>query len=194
MSTKKRFFIYNSWQPTIELLTTEEKAEMLMNFFRYQNKQDLVLNTSGLKMAWVSFQYLLDTDNVKYEAKRDMVATNRAKRNINGNTNTNTTNTNVNTNDLNVNTTINTNASSDNVNVNGNVKVNDNVNGNVNGKVNLVANVDLITNTTGVDGVKHWIRNNNFPPTSSIISQFPEYSEEQIIKLKNDAVDETLQF
>jgi hypothetical protein len=132
---KKRFFIYNSWQPTIELLTTEEKAEMLMNFFRYQNNQPLILNTSGLKMAWASFQYLLDKDSVNYETKRTTMAENRAKRNITDSdvsTNNSSVNTNSSTNKINVSTSdlnVNTNALSDNVNVNVNVNVNDNVNG-----------------------------------------------------------------
>ena len=182
--SKKRFFIYNSWQPTIELLTTEEKAEMLINFFRYQNNQPLVLNTSGLKMAWASFSYLLDKDSTNYSAKKDVMAANRAKRVIS------TTDSDVNTNKIDVSTTtsindlnVSTNVLSDNVNVN--VKVNDNDNDNGNGNDNV--NVDITE-------VKQWIRSHNLPPSSSIIQQFPHLKLSECSDLVNDVINETFNF
>ena len=180
--SKKRFFIYNSWQPTIELLTTEEKAEMLINFFRYQNNQPLVLNTSGLKIAWASFQYLLDKDSTNYSAKKDIMATNRAKRVVS------TTDSDVNINEINASTTTSindlnasTNALSDNVNVN--VKVNDNDNVNGNGD----ADVDITK-------VKQWIRSHNLPPSSSIIQQFPHIKLSECSDLVKEVVNETFNF
>jgi len=49
---------------------------------------------------------------------------------------------------------------------------------------------DVPTDTQLTD-VKRWIRNNNFPTSSIIHSQFPDLTEEQITTLKNEAVDES---
>ena len=51
---KKRFYVYNSWREQMELLSVEEKSTMLMNLFRYQNDEEVVLDTPMLKMCWAS--------------------------------------------------------------------------------------------------------------------------------------------
>lgn len=64
---KKRFYVYSSWREQMELLSTEEKATMLMNLFRYQNDEEVVLNTSGLKLVWAGIKFLLEKDDTEYQ-------------------------------------------------------------------------------------------------------------------------------
>tara|TARA_R110000787_G_scaffold143457_1_gene257075 strand:- start:119 stop:544 length:426 start_codon:yes stop_codon:yes gene_type:complete len=64
---KKRFYIYSSWEKAISMLSTEEKAEMLMNLFKYGNNEEPILNTSGLKFVWAGMEFLLDKDSTKYQ-------------------------------------------------------------------------------------------------------------------------------
>ena len=68
MENKKRFYIYNSWKEAMELLSTEEKATMLMNLFKYNEGAEPILNTSGLKLVWAGMRFLLEKDSAKYEA------------------------------------------------------------------------------------------------------------------------------
>jgi len=64
---KKRFYLYQSWQETIKLLSIEEQATMLMNFFKYANNEEVTLNTPALQIAWSGFSFLLENDNIKYQ-------------------------------------------------------------------------------------------------------------------------------
>tara|TARA_R110000796_G_scaffold221501_1_gene337644 strand:+ start:266 stop:745 length:480 start_codon:yes stop_codon:yes gene_type:complete len=68
MENKKRFYIYNSWKEAMELLSTEEKAIMLMNLFKYNEGAEPILNTSGLKLVWAGMRFLLEKDSAKYKA------------------------------------------------------------------------------------------------------------------------------
>ena len=43
----------------MELLSTEEKATMLMNLFKYNEGAEPILNTSGLKLVWAGMRFLL---------------------------------------------------------------------------------------------------------------------------------------
>ena len=52
----------------MELLSTEEKATMLMNLFKYNEGAEPILNTSGLKLVWAGMRFLLEKDSAKYEA------------------------------------------------------------------------------------------------------------------------------
>tara|TARA_R110000824_G_scaffold373920_1_gene564367 strand:+ start:22 stop:480 length:459 start_codon:yes stop_codon:yes gene_type:complete len=67
MENKKRFYVYNSWEKAISMLSTEEKAEMLMNLFKYGKGEEPTLNTSGLKLVWAGMEFLLDKDSTKYQ-------------------------------------------------------------------------------------------------------------------------------
>jgi hypothetical protein len=66
---KKRFYLYTSWQESISLLSTEEQAQMLQNFFNYAKGEEPVLNTPGLKLVWAGFNYLLQEDDRKYNER-----------------------------------------------------------------------------------------------------------------------------
>jgi len=48
------------------MLSVEEQAQMLQNFFNYAQGIDPVLDTSGLKLVWAGFEFLLEQDNKKY--------------------------------------------------------------------------------------------------------------------------------
>ena len=63
---KKRFYLYTSWQESISLLSTEEQAQMLQNFFNYAKGEEPVLNTPGLKLVWAGMKFLLEQDHEKY--------------------------------------------------------------------------------------------------------------------------------
>lgn len=66
--TKKRFYVYGSWEEQFEILTTEEKATMLMNLFKYQRGIEPILDTTGLKLVWAGMKFLLEQDEAKYQA------------------------------------------------------------------------------------------------------------------------------
>ena len=68
---KKRFYLYTSWQESISLLSTEEQAQMLQNFFNYAKGKEPVLNTSGLKLVWAGIKFLLEQDDKKYSEAVD---------------------------------------------------------------------------------------------------------------------------
>ena len=55
----------------MELLSTEEKATMLMNLFRFQENEEPILDTPMLKMCWASMKFLLEKDAVEYNNKVD---------------------------------------------------------------------------------------------------------------------------
>jgi hypothetical protein len=65
---KKRFYVYSSWEEQFEILTTEEKATMLMNLFKYAKGEEPILDTTGLKLVWAGMKYLLEQDDTKYQA------------------------------------------------------------------------------------------------------------------------------
>jgi hypothetical protein len=66
--TKKRFYVYGSWEEQFEILTTEEKATMLMNLFKYSRGIEPILDTTGLKLVWAGMKFLLEQDDTKYQA------------------------------------------------------------------------------------------------------------------------------
>jgi hypothetical protein len=63
---KKRFYLYTSWQKSISMLSVEEQAQMLQNFFNYAQGIEPVLNTAGLKLVWAGIEFLLEQDHEKY--------------------------------------------------------------------------------------------------------------------------------
>jgi hypothetical protein len=69
MDMKKRFYLYTSWQESISLLSIEEQAQMLHNFFNYAKGEEPVLNTPGLKLVWAGVNYLLQEDDRKYNER-----------------------------------------------------------------------------------------------------------------------------
>ena len=66
---KKRFYVYYSWKEQMELLSTEEKATMLMNLFSFQENKEPILDTPMLKMCWASMKFLLEKDTIEYNNK-----------------------------------------------------------------------------------------------------------------------------
>jgi hypothetical protein len=64
---KKRFYVYGSWEEQFEILTTEEKATMLMNLFKYSRGIEPTLDTTGLKLVWAGMKFLLEQDDTKYQ-------------------------------------------------------------------------------------------------------------------------------
>ena len=66
-NNKKRFYVYASWEEQFELLTTEEKATMLMNLFKYAKGEEPILDTTGLKLVWAGMKFLLEKDNTEYQ-------------------------------------------------------------------------------------------------------------------------------
>ena len=64
---KKRFYVYQSWEEQMELLSTEEKATMLMNLFKYQRGEEPTLDTTGLKLVWAGIKFLLEKDDTEYQ-------------------------------------------------------------------------------------------------------------------------------
>ena len=64
---KKRFYVYQSWEEQMELLSTEEKATMLMNLFKHQRGEEPILDTTGLKLVWAGMKFLLEKDDAEYQ-------------------------------------------------------------------------------------------------------------------------------
>ena len=58
------------------MLTIDEQAQMLQNFFNYAQGIEPVLNTPGLKLVWAGFNYLL-------QPKKFLILKNFFNRNIN---------------------------------------------------------------------------------------------------------------
>ena len=48
------------------MLSIDEQAQMLHNFFNYAKGEEPVLNTSGLKLVWAGMKFLLEQDHEKY--------------------------------------------------------------------------------------------------------------------------------
>ena len=48
------------------MLSVDEQAQMLQNFFNYAKGEEPVLNTSGLKLVWAGIKFLLEQDHEKY--------------------------------------------------------------------------------------------------------------------------------
>ena len=48
------------------MLSVEEQAQMLQNFFNYAKGEEPVLNTPGLKLVWAGIEFLLEQDHEKY--------------------------------------------------------------------------------------------------------------------------------
>ncbi len=48
------------------MLSVEEQAQMLQNFFNYAKGEEPVLNTPGLKLVWTGFEFLLEQDHKNY--------------------------------------------------------------------------------------------------------------------------------
>ena len=122
---KKRFYVYESWREQMELLNVDEKATMLMNLFRFQNNEEIVLDTPMLKMCWASMKFLLEKDQIAYTA-----AVERGKKAGKSNKKTNDTITAPLQPHI---TPLRNRVDNDNDNVNDNVNVNDNDDGNGDG-------------------------------------------------------------
>ena len=155
---KKRFYVYNSWREQMELLSTEEKATMLMNLFAYQNDEEIVLDTPMLKMCWASMKFLLEKDAITYQQKVDNMKKIGKRNNKASNDNVTTPNDIVTI----KNDVVNNRLDNDNVNVN--VNVND--------------DEDDKVNDDGKDKDKEWFlkRLRNGTPFKTLTIQYPQSS------------------
>lgn len=167
---KKRFYIYASWEEQFDILDSEEKATMLMNLFKHAKGEEPTLNTTGLKLVWAGIKYLLEQDDIKYQA-----AVQRAK-----NTKPQTKNMAPQTNIMepqikDMEPQNNLRNHSDNVNVNVNVNVNDNVNDNDKGNENECDNVNTLDINYFLDKIKTGEQAKTlykrYPKSSSIIDE-----------------------
>jgi hypothetical protein len=69
MTTKKRFYIYASWEDAFKLLSADEAKTLMMNFFRYHRGEELILDTPMLQLQWANMKFLLEKDNTAYNSK-----------------------------------------------------------------------------------------------------------------------------
>ena len=53
----------------MQLLSPEEQGTILMNLFRFQNNEEIILNTPMVKMCWASMEFLLEKDAEMYKKK-----------------------------------------------------------------------------------------------------------------------------
>jgi hypothetical protein len=71
MTTRKSFPVYLSWAGPIEMLSIEEKAQLLDNLMMYYQGEEPVLNTPMLTMFWKSIEHFLKESDTAYKNKVD---------------------------------------------------------------------------------------------------------------------------
>ena len=69
MTTRKSFPVYLSWAGPIEMLSIEEKAQLLDNLMLYYQGEEPVLNTPMLTMFWKSIEHFLKNSDTAYKNK-----------------------------------------------------------------------------------------------------------------------------
>ena len=136
---KKSFIVYQSWREAFDLLNKMEKAQFIENLFKYNNNEEIILDTPMLTMFWKSIEFNLAENDKRWLTSKENGSKGGApKGNKNALKQPNQPNSTekqpiengLNENNLNV-----------NVNVNDNVKANVNVND----KVNVKSNVNVKT-------------------------------------------------
>ena len=151
-TNKKSFIVYQSWRQPFDLLTEKEKAQFITNLFKFNNDEEIILDTPMLKMFWTSIEYNLSENDKRYTTSKINGALGGApKGNKNAKKQPNQPNsTEIQPNQLRVEQN-NLNA---NDNANDNANVNDNANDNANANVNEKANVKSIDELFGSWGMK----------------------------------------
>jgi len=132
---KKSFIVYQSWREPFDLLTEKEKAQFITNLFKFNNDEEITLDTPMLKMFWTSIEYNLSENDKRYQTSKTNGAKGGApKGNKNAIKQPNQPNsTEIQPKQLSV----------EQNNLNDNVNVNDNVNDNVKENVNENAKVNV---------------------------------------------------
>jgi hypothetical protein len=69
MTTRKSFPVYLSWVGPIEMLSIEEKAQLLDNLMLYYQGKQPELNTPMLTMFWKSIEHFLKDSDTAYKNK-----------------------------------------------------------------------------------------------------------------------------
>jgi len=69
MTTRKSFPVYLSWAGPIEMLSIEEKAQLLDNLMLYYQGEKPELNTPMLTMFWKSIEHFLKDSDTAYKNK-----------------------------------------------------------------------------------------------------------------------------
>ena len=69
MTTRKSFPVYLSWAGPIEMLSIEEKAQLLDNLMLYYQGKQPKLNTPMLTMFWRSIEHFLKDSDTAYNNK-----------------------------------------------------------------------------------------------------------------------------
>lgn len=64
---KKSFIVYQSWRAAFELLNENEKATFITNLFKFNNNEEIVLDTPMLNMFWKSIEYNLYENDKRYK-------------------------------------------------------------------------------------------------------------------------------
>ena len=71
MATRKSFPVYLSWAGSIDMLSVEEKAQLLDNLMLYYQGEKPILDTPMLTMFWRSIEHFLKDSDIKYQNKVD---------------------------------------------------------------------------------------------------------------------------
>jgi hypothetical protein len=66
---KQSWIFYQSWEESVNLLSLEERGQLLTNLINYHNGEEIVLDTPMLKMFWSSIQFNLDRNAKRYKAQ-----------------------------------------------------------------------------------------------------------------------------
>ena len=64
---KKSFIVYQSWREPFELLTESEKSQFISNLFKFNEGEEIILDTPMLKMFWTSIEYNLTENDKRYK-------------------------------------------------------------------------------------------------------------------------------
>lgn len=69
-TNKDTFIMRKNWGEQIELLTVNQKAELLQAVFDYQNKgKDFTTTDMGLCMLWITIRQSFEHNENKYKEK-----------------------------------------------------------------------------------------------------------------------------
>lgn len=68
---KKSFIVYQSWRPAFELLTEKEKAQFITNLFRFNNDEEIVIDSPMLEMFWKSIEYNLSENDRRWLTSKE---------------------------------------------------------------------------------------------------------------------------
>jgi hypothetical protein len=76
---KQSFIIYKSWEDALSMLSTEEQAQMLRNFFLWHRNEEPILDTPSLKLVWKLIEFNLINNAENYDKRSETSSKNGAK-------------------------------------------------------------------------------------------------------------------